>query len=351
MHHIVSDGWSAGLLVSEFMELYAAWREQRAARLPELPVQYGDFAVWQRGWLQGEVLGRQLEYWKGQLAGVARVQLPADHVRSAVASHRGAMHRFRIGRETIAGLKELGRREGVTLFMTLLAGFELLLARYSGQWDIAVGSPIANRNRVETEKLIGFFVNTLVLRLRMDPGWSFRRLLEEARRVTLEAYDHQDVPFEKLVEELAPERDLSRSPLFQVAFGLQNAARGEGTMEGVRLENWGTVKLAAAFELNLTLMESDNGGMDAFLEYATDLFEAASIERMSGHYRQLLAALSAGADQELRRVELISGPSAANCSKPGIAREPKRKALCSSSSKPRWNVLLKPCVWCVKTRS
>ena len=170
MHHIVSDGWSAGLLVSEFMELYAAWREQRAARLPELPVQYGDFAVWQRGWLQGEVLGRQLEYWKGQLAGVAPLQLPADHVRSAVASHRGAMHRFRIGRETIAGLKELGRREGVTLFMTLLAGFELLLARYSGQWDIAVGTDLANRNRVETEKLIGFFVNTLVLRLRMDPA-------------------------------------------------------------------------------------------------------------------------------------------------------------------------------------
>src|SRR5581483_10677364 len=223
MHHIVSDGWSMGVLVREFMELYGAFSAGRPSPLAELPIQYADYAVWQRGWLQGEVLEKQLEYWKQQLAGAPVLELPTDRVRPAARSYRGAIESVAISRDLLAGLKELSRRQGATLFMTLSAGFQVLLSRYSGQKDIVAGTPIANRSRGETEGLIGFFVNTLVLRTDMGGEPTFLELVRREREVAMEAYEHQDVPFERLVAELQVERDLSRNPLFQVMFALQNA--------------------------------------------------------------------------------------------------------------------------------
>ena len=240
MHHIVSDGWSMGILVREFRELYAAWVEGREAVLAELPIQYGDYAVWQRKWLQGEVLERQIEYWRRELAGVEVLELPTDRVRPEVMSERGARMGVGVRREVVEGLKELSRREGVTLFMTLLGGFQAMLWRYSGQGEVAVGTPIAGRNRTETNGLIGCFVNTLVVRTKLRRGMRFQELLGEVRERTLGAYENQDVPFEKLVEELQPERDLSRQPIFQVMFGLQNLGiEEEGKKEGKKKEEGG----------------------------------------------------------------------------------------------------------------
>src|SRR6267142_2519108 len=231
LHHIVSDGWSLGILIREMTVLYGAMREGKGSPLKELPIQYGDFAVWQRGWLQGEVLEEQLGYWRKQLAEIPVLELPTDKVRPGVASHRGGWVRFELSEELTGKLKELSRREGVTLFMMLLAAFQVLLSRWAGQDDVVVGTDVANRNRLETEGLIGFFVNQLVLRTDMGGNPSFREVLRRVREVTLGAYAHQDLPFEKLVEELAPVRDISRNPLFQVKLVFQ-AAPAEERREG-----------------------------------------------------------------------------------------------------------------------
>ncbi|HEY6190004.1 MAG TPA: amino acid adenylation domain-containing protein, partial [Pyrinomonadaceae bacterium] len=223
MHHIISDGWSIGVLVKEVTTLYEAFSAGQSSSLPELPIQYADFAHWQREWLQGEVLDAQLSYWREQLADAPVLQLPTDRPRPAVQSYRGAHHSVRLDAALTDELKRISRQEGVTLFMLLLAAFQTLLSRYSGQEDIVVGSPIANRTRAEVEGLIGFFVNTLVLRTRLEGRPSFREVLGRVREAALGAYAHQDVPFEMLVEELEPERDMSRTPLFQVMFVLQNA--------------------------------------------------------------------------------------------------------------------------------
>ena len=225
MHHIASDGWSMGILVREVAALYAAFAEGRPSPLPELPVQYADFAVWQRSWLHGEVLESEIAFWRRQLAGLPPLlELPTDRPRPAVQSYRGASRPVRLPAGLTRQVEALARREGATLFMVLLAGFQALLARSSGQDDLAVGSPVAGRNRVETEGLIGFFVNTLVLRGDLSGASpSFRELLGRVRETALAAYLHQDVPFEKLVEELAPERSLAHTPLFQVMLVLQNA--------------------------------------------------------------------------------------------------------------------------------
>ena len=224
MHHIASDGWSMGVLVEELATLYDAFINDRPSPLPDLPIQYADYAQWQRDWLQGEVLEQQLNYWKKQLADAPELlALPTDHPRPAVQTDQGATYSFTLSSELTDQLKELSQQEGVTLFMTLLAAFQVLLYRYSNQTDIVVGSPIANRTHAEIERLIGFFVNTLVLRTDLSGNPSFRELLKRVREVTLAAYAHQDLPFEKLVEELNPKRDLSHSPLFQVMFVLQNA--------------------------------------------------------------------------------------------------------------------------------
>ncbi|MFP2913383.1 condensation domain-containing protein, partial [Pyxidicoccus sp. 3LFB2] len=219
LHHIVSDGWSTGVLVREVGALYDAFSRGQLSPLPELPVQYADYAVWQRGWLRDEVLDAQLGWWKQQLAGAPpHVELPTDFPRPAVLSNRATNLPVRLPRELSAALKALAQREGATPFMLLLAAFQLLLSRYSGQEDVVVGSPIAGRRHAETEGLIGFFVNTLVLRARPEASLSFLEMLRQVRETTLGAYEHQDVPFEKLVEELRPVRDLGRSPLFQALF-------------------------------------------------------------------------------------------------------------------------------------
>ena len=222
LHHIVSDGWSMGVLFRELSALYQAYRSGEPSPLPELPIQYADYAIWQRNWLQGENLDIQLSYWRKQLDGLSTLQLPTDHLRPPVQTYRGASQSLELSAQLSQAIKGLGRREGVTLFMTLLAAFQTLLCRYCGQQDIAVGTPIAGRARQETEGLIGFFVNTLVLRADLSNNPTFKELLRQVRETTLEAYTHQDLPFEKLVEELHPERNPSISPLFQVMFILQN---------------------------------------------------------------------------------------------------------------------------------
>jgi non-ribosomal peptide synthetase component F len=246
-----------------------------------LPLQYADFAVWQREWLQGAVLEEQLGYWREQLGGrLAVLELPGDRPRPAVQSYRGANYSFRLSRELSAGLRELSQREGVTLFMTLLAGFQSLLGRYTGQEEIVVGTPIANRTREEVEGLIGFFVNTLVLRTDLSGGVSFRQLLGRVRETALGAYTHQDVPFEQLVEELRPERDLSHTPLFQVMFVLQNTPLQQGLeLPGLRLAVQAVESVTAKFDLTLSMAEGD-GELGATFEYNTDLFEAGTMARL-----------------------------------------------------------------------
>src|SRR5262249_13274985 len=254
--HIVSDGWSMGLLIKEVATLYGAYSEGEASPLPEPPVQYGDFAVWQRGWLQNEELERQLAYWRGQLGtSLPVLNLPTDRPRPAVQTFRGDRLGLWLPDELSAGLKELSRREGVTLFMTLLAAFQILLQRYSGQEEIVVGTDVANRNYRETEGLIGFFVNQLVLRTDLSGSQTFVDLLQRVKDACLGAYAHQDLPFEKLVEELQPERDPSRSPLFQVKLVLQNAPQGSLQLGGLQLQRVGVKAVTAKFDLMLTLVD------------------------------------------------------------------------------------------------
>jgi amino acid adenylation domain-containing protein len=306
MHHIISDGWSAGVFFRELSALYAAYAAGEESPLQELPIQYADYAVWQRGWLQGEVLEQQLTYWRERLTGAApMLELPADRVRPAVQSYRGAVARFEVSREVSEGLKALSQREGVTLFMTLLAAFKVLLYRYTGQADMVVGSPIAGRTRAEVENLIGFFVNTLVLRTDLSGGPSFRELLGRVRETALGAYAHQDVPFERLVEELQPERDLSRSPLFQVMFALQNAPQKSLQLEGLTLSYLKTESRVAKFDLLLFMADSADGIKGA-LEYNTDLFEPATIERLLSHFRILLEAIVAQPERAVTELPLLS---------------------------------------------
>ena len=282
MHHIVSDGWSMGIMAREIGQLYGAYVKGEESRLAELPVQYGDYAVWQREWLEGEVLEEQLKYWRKQLGEMEPLDLPTDHVRPAVMSQRGASVGFGLSGELSEKLKELSRGEGVTLFMVLLAGLQVVLSKYAGQQDIGVGTVVANRNRVEVEGLIGFFVNTLVLRTEVGGSPSLKEVLRRVREVTLGAYQNQDVPFEKLVEELQPERDLSRSPLFQVMLVLQNNEEQELEMEGLRLSGFGMEGRVAKFDLQIGVRERGEG-LEGEISYARDLYEEGTVERMVEH--------------------------------------------------------------------
>ena len=301
-HHIISDGWSMGVLLSEVAALYSAYRQGQTSPLGELPIQYADFAAWQRGWLQGEVLEEQLAYWRRSLAGAPPVlELPTDHPRPPVQSYRGAAQPFSLPAGLSASLLELSRREGVTLFMTLLAAFQVLLARYTGQEDVVVGTPVAGRNRAELEGLIGFFLNTLVLRTDLSGDPTFSELLRRVREVALGAYMHQDVSFERLIEELQPERDLGWQPLFQVMLVVQNAPARTPELPDLTLRSLPTDRGTAKFDLTLSLTETREGLVGS-LEYSTDLFEAETISRMLGHYRRLLE--SAVADPRLRLSEL-----------------------------------------------
>ncbi|HEY2922318.1 MAG TPA: condensation domain-containing protein, partial [Candidatus Binatia bacterium] len=306
MHHIVSDGWSMGVLYRELSVLYRASMNDEPSPLADLPIQYADFAVWQREWLQGEVLDSQLSYWKKQLEGIPAVlNLPTDRPWPAVQSFRGKRQSIELSKELTEGLKALSRKEGVTLFMTLLAAFQALLYRYTGQEDIVVGSPIANRNRAEIEGLIGFFVNTLVLRSNFDGNPTFKELLARVREMALGAYAHQDLPFEKLVEELKPERSLSYSPLFQVMFVLQNAPSTALTFEGLSASPVGIGVETAKFDLTLTMSESIDG-LRGSLQYSIDLFDDATIARMIGHLQTLLEGIVANPDQRISQLPVLT---------------------------------------------
>jgi len=288
LHHIVADGWSAGVFFRELTTLYNAFSQGQLSPLPELPIQYADFAVWQRQWLQGEVLETQLTYWKRQLGTIPPVlTFSSDRTSSSTSSSTGKKHRFALSSALTEALKKLSQGEGVTLFMTLLAAFKTLLYRYSKQEDIAVGSPIANRNRQETEELIGFFVNTLVLRTDLSGNPSFRDVLRRVREVALGAYAHQDLPFEKLMAELQPERHLGHNPLFQVWFVLQNAPMPTVELPGLTLNLIEVETEVARYDLKLDLTETPEG-LTGFFEYKTDLFEASAIARMVRLYETLL---------------------------------------------------------------
>ena len=307
MHHIVTDGWSMGVFLRELAILYGAYSKRKPSPLPDLSIQYLDFAVWQREWLQGEVLATQLAYWREQLAGIPPVlELPADRPRPPLQSYRGALHPVTIPRPLSDGLKSVGRREGATLFMTLLTAFTALLHRYTGQEDIVVGSPIANRNRVEIEGLIGFFANTLVLRADLSENPSFPELLKRIRKTCLEAYSHQDLPFEKLVEELQPERSLSHGPLFQVMFVLQNSPGMMKKLGELQINRLDLRTGSAKFDLTLNLKEGAEG-VNGWFEYSTDLFDAATIERMAGQFRTLLEGIVAEPDVHLSDLPLLTG--------------------------------------------
>ncbi|HEU4596976.1 MAG TPA: amino acid adenylation domain-containing protein, partial [Pyrinomonadaceae bacterium] len=304
MHHIVSDAWSLRVLVEELAALYAAHRAGRPAALEELPVQYADFAHWQRRRLESGLLQDQLSFWQRQLADAPPVlALPTDRPRPPVRSSRGAHETFELPGELLRRLRELSRREDVTLFMTLLAAFETLLARYTGETDIVVGTPIANRNRAETEPLIGFFVNTLALRTDVSGDPTFAELLARVRDVALDAYAHQDVPFELLVETLQPERDLSRTPLFQVMFVLEDDPSARLELPGLTLRVEPLTNGTSKFDLTMFVEESGR----CVVEYSAELFDAATVRRLAGHFRVLLEGVAASPDSRLSELPLLTG--------------------------------------------
>ena len=306
MHHIVSDGWSMGIFSRDLATGYRAFSAGEPLTLPHLPIQYADFSAWQRSWLQGEALEKRVGYWISKLTGAPQLlELPTDRPRPSVESFRGATHSKMLPLEVLQHLRALTRREGVTLFMTLLAAFDVLLCRHSGQEDIVVGSPIANRNRSELEDLIGFFANTLVLRTDLSGNPNFRELLARVRETALDAYAHQDLPFEKLVEHLPVERSLSHNPVFQVMFALQNAPSEKMRLPGLNLSTFPVANVRSMFDLTLFMWESPNG-LALRLQYNTDLFDAATIERMAERFQVLLEGIVADPGRPISELPLLT---------------------------------------------
>ncbi|MBW2254916.1 MAG: amino acid adenylation domain-containing protein, partial [Deltaproteobacteria bacterium] len=308
MHHICADGWSTGVLMQELGHLYGALaRGQEPEPLPELPVQYADYAVWQRQWLSGETLDGQLEYWRSRLAGSQELlHLPTDRPRPPVLKFRGRSSPFGLGEDLTHRLRLLGQRCGATLYMTLLAGFGALLHRYSGVNRVVIGTPVANRRRSEIEPLIGFFANTLALDLDCSGDPSFRGFLEQVRRASLGAYDHQDLPFEVLVEALQPHRDLGHTPLFQTMFVLQNTTVDPPRMAGLSARAVELDLGVSKFDLTMSL-EEGREGLVGELQYSTDLFDAATANRIITHYRNLLAAAVERPSSRLWQLPLLDG--------------------------------------------
>jgi amino acid adenylation domain-containing protein len=305
MHHIISDGWSIGVLINELGSLYRVFSTHTPSTLRELPVQYVDYSTWQREWLKGEVLERQLGYWKQQLAGAPPVlELPADRPRPPVQSFRGSYISVALPADLSERLIALSRQEGATLFMTLLAAFQILLYRHTGQEDIVVGSPIANRNRSEIESMIGFFVNSLVLRTSMEGDPTFRELLGRVREVAFGAYEHQDLPFERLLEELQPERTARYNPLFQVVFALQNAPAESLDLPGLTLSMLPAEKGTEKFDLTLRLFESEDG-LRGSLGYNSDIFDAGTVENMLRHFNTLLQEIASNPDRHISALPLL----------------------------------------------
>jgi amino acid adenylation domain-containing protein len=308
MHHIVCDDWSMGVLFSELSRLYRPGGQPSPDELPPLPIQYGDYAAWQRENSRGARLDRDLSYWKARLSGDLPVMaLPWDRPRPALPSHHGSEHRRRLRPALTAALENLSRCEGATLFMTILAAFDVLLARYAGQGDVLVGTPIAGRLRRETEGLIGFFVNTLVMRVDLSADPTFRALLRIVREGALEAFAHQNLPFEKLVEELRPGRDLARTPIFQVMFELDNAPGAMLDIEGLRVTPIELPDAGAKFDLRLLAVNEEDGLLLVF-EYATDLFDEATVARMAANFEVLLEGAVADPERPVSRLPLVSEP-------------------------------------------
>ena len=304
-HHIASDGWSNGVFLRELTVLYTSIAQRQASALCEPPIQYADYAEWQREWLQSEVLEKQLGYWRTQLHDLAVLELPTDRPRSSLSSDRGAKQFFTLSKSLIDELRLLGNQQGATLFMTLLAGFQVLMHRYTGQDDVVVGSPIAGRPRPETEGLIGLFVNMLVLRTKLCGNPTFRELLASVRGTALRAYEHQDLPFEKLVEELNPARAQNQTPLFQVAFALQNMPRSKLAIPGLTVTPLEIDSAVAKFDLFAAFIENELE-MTLRVEYPAELFEAATIERMFGHFQWLLEGIVAQPDRSISDLPLLT---------------------------------------------
>ncbi|MBP5971596.1 amino acid adenylation domain-containing protein [Brasilonema sp. CT11] len=306
IHHIVFDAWSMGVLMGELATIYSALCNNSSPELPELPLQYADFAIWQRQWLQTEVLQTQLNYWKQLLKNAPTLlELPTDKPRPAIQTYRGATQYVKFSHELSKALANFSRQEGATLFMTLLAAYVTLLYRYTGSDDIVVGTPLANRDRLELEQLIGFFVNTLVLRADLSGNPSFQQLLSRVRQVTLQAYTHPDLPFEELVKVLQPPRDLSHTPLFQVLFVLQNAPISEVDLAGLTLSSLPVEGTTAKFDLSLS-MQNTATGLVSVWQYNADLFDASTIERMSGHLQTLLEGIVANPEERISQLPLLT---------------------------------------------
>ena len=308
-HHIAADGWSLGVLARELSELYAARLEGRPPSLPELPVQYADYAAWQRERLSGEALEAELAHWRERLRDLEPLAVPTDRPRPATLRHRGAVRWFELDAGLTDGVRALGRAHSTTLFMTLLAAFQAVLHRWSGQDDVAVGTPVAGRARTELEPLVGCFVNTLVMRGDLSGDPTFRELLARVRETAVDAYAHQALPFEKLVDELHPARDLSLSPLVQVLLAVQRPAAGELALPGLAAEpRWahsGTTK----FDLGLSVWDAPV--LHGMVEYDRDLFDEATIDRLTGHLRRLLAGAVADPEQRLSALPLLTPAEAA----------------------------------------
>ena len=307
MHHIITDGWSMGLLFDELTAVYNATLQNQSATLPELPIQYADFAEWQRGWLQGDVLVEQIDFWKSHLQGAPTLlELPLDKPRPISKSVVGKRQPVALNEATSNGLQAVARQEGATLFMAALAAFKVLLYRYTGQESVVVGSPVANRNRAEVEGLVGFFVNTLPLHTNMSGAPSFRQLLARVKDGAVGAYDHQDVPFEKLVEELQPERSLNYNPIFQTLFALETGERAPLQLDGV--QNGRSLEVdfgAAKFDLSLSLTAEEGGLVGSFV-YNIDLFEPETLSRMAGHFETLVAAMVAQPDLPITQLSMLA---------------------------------------------
>ncbi|MEA5552827.1 amino acid adenylation domain-containing protein [Anabaena cylindrica UHCC 0172] len=306
IHHIIFDGWSFGIFFDELKTLYTAYCEGLNSSLPQLPIQYPDFTLWQQQWLSGAILESQLNYWQQQLSGdLPLLELPTDRLRPRLQTYTGATQSFILSPELTTSITSLAQKEGVTLFMTLLTAFKVLLCRYSSQEDVIVGTPIAGRNRREIEGLMGFFVNTLVLRTDLGNNPSFRELLSRVRRVCLEAYTHQDVPFEQLVEVLQPERHLNHTPIFQVMFALQNAPMGELQLSNLTVTALKSATQTAKFDLTLS-MEERNGQLIGEWEYNTDLFDDSTMERMIRNFQILLSGILANPEQNIWKLPLLT---------------------------------------------
>ena len=306
LHHIVADAWSIGIFARELATLYACYQANESSPLPEISVQYADYAVWQRQRLAGNALEAEVQFWQRQLAGAPTLlELPVDRERPAMGSFRGAKQPVEISLSLSRALRRLSQSEGVTPFMTLLAGFALLLQRYTGQDDILIGTPIAGRTQPETKDLIGFFVNTLVLRTNLSGNPTVREFLARVKEVCWDAYAHQEVPFERLVEELQPERSLSHSPLFQVMLAFNNTTQEEFQLSGLKLTQLEMESDTAKFDLTLTLLD-DGETLTGVLRYNSDLFDPATISRMLGHWERLLEGLVANPEKKISELALLS---------------------------------------------